>query len=429
MDSMDQLYSIYKASNGVEIDSRKIAENQLFFAFRGEHTDGHRYVEQVLKVPGCYAVIDDPEYALSSRCILVNDTLEALQKLARRHRDSFSVPVLALTGSNGKTTTKELMMAVLSIDYRIHATAGNYNNHIGVPLTLLAAPEDAEILIIEMGANRLHDIEELCAIADPDMGLITNIGTAHIGTFGSQENILTGKTELYRHIAAKGGLLFVNKYDEMLLSRLPENTPLVLYPEEEFKVENRDMYLLIQDLATSKSYQTRLTGLYNAHNIQAALSVGRHFDVDRARSLEAVAAYEPRMNRSQILDKGRTRLIMDAYNANPTSMRASIQSMIDQSDNRKKILVLGDMLELGSDELDYHRGMLEFVGAHTWDKIILVGPLFGKVLKDKSYTHFNHIDELLNHFKGKIQEFEESIVLLKASRSIRLEKFLELFEE
>lgn len=429
MEEIKNLYEIYKSCKSVEIDSRKIEADQLFFAFKGEHTDGHQYVRNVIQKPGCYAVVDNPEFDFGDKTIKVDSTLAALQELARYHRDQFDIPVLALTGSNGKTTTKELIVAVLEKRYKIHATKGNYNNHIGVPLTLLSAPDDIEIMIIEMGANRLGDIEELCEIADPDLGLITNIGTAHIGTFGSQENIIEGKTELYRHIASKlDGKIFINKYDQVLLDKAPENTELILYPDESIQVRENGMQLELEDKSNGNIYSSQLTGLYNGANMQTALAVGRYFEVARQESLQAVSDYKSRMNRSELRRIGNVRLLLDAYNANPTSMKASLQSFDKQAGELSRCVILGDMLELGNKEIQYHAEIIDLVRTKSFARVILIGPLFLAADPENEFEHYHTIDDAIEAYKNNTEVFDNSYLLLKASRSIKLEKFVSIFE-
>jgi len=429
MEDIKKLYEIYKSCKSVEIDSRKIDADQLFFAFKGEHTDGHQYVKNVIERPGCYAVVEDPEFDLGDKIIKVDSTLNTLQELARYHREQFDIPVLALTGSNGKTTTKELIVAVLERRYKIHATQGNYNNHIGVPLTLLSAPDDIEIMIVEMGANRLGDIEELCEIADPDLGLITNIGTAHIGSFGSQQNIIQGKTELYRYIANKiEGKIFINKYDQVLLENAPENTELILYPDPSIQIRERGMHLELEDIRDGSIYISKLTGLYNGANMQTALAVGKYFEIERTQTLQAVADYRSRMNRSELRHIGKVRLLLDAYNANPTSMKASLESFDKQAGELPRSVILGDMLELGNQEIQYHADILDLVRQKNFSKLILIGPLFLAADPRNEFEHYLTIDEAIEAYKNNPEVFNDNYLLLKASRSIKLEKFVSIFE-
>ncbi len=426
----EKLYQIFLTSNGVCIDSRKADAGFIFFAFEGEHTDGHKYVEKVLQHENAYCVIDNPDYDNSERTLLVENTLECLQNLARRYRDDMDFPVLGITGSNGKTTTKELIMAVLSCTYQIHYTRGNYNNHIGVPLTILDTPrEGCDILIVEMGANKIGDIEELCSIANPTHGLITNIGTAHIEGFGSQENILIGKTEMYRHLEDHDGIIFINKNDEKLLSKLPSNIELVLYPNNETEASSNGLFLELKDQNTGKVYPTSLYGEYNAINMHAAIAIGDYFDVERDQALTAISKYQAEMNRSQIVHIDKRSLILDAYNANPTSMAASIQSLERFVTERPKMLVLGDMFELGEDELMWHKHIIEQVSNSKWGKVILVGDRFDSADNDRLFEHASDINELVNQLQKNPDTIpSNAVILIKGSRSMQLEKVLQVFE-
>lgn len=424
---MDKLFEIFKSSQGVVIDSRNIRDGQIFFAFKGEKTDGHKYVEAVLQNPNCYCVIEDAQFQMNDRAILVDKTLNALQELARKYRDSFDIPVIAITGSNGKTTTKELLMAVLQIQYKIHVTQGNFNNHIGVPLTLLSAPSDAEMLIVEMGANKLGDIDELCHIAYPTHGLITNIGTAHVEGFGSESNILKGKTELYKYLEEEG-VIFLNKRDDKLCKAVPENTELVLYPDENFEIVQENLYLKVIDHYSKKEYLTQLYGMYNALNIQAALAVAKYFDVKASNALQAIAEYKAKMNRSQIEKAGSSVLIMDAYNANPSSMKVSIANLDAYKSDKKKVVVLGDMLELGEHEVEWHKEILGLLDNSGIQSVYLVGPLFKAADINRKFEHFEDTDELLEYFKHHIHLLDASVILLKASRSMHLEKLSDFLQ-
>ena len=426
---IDFLFEVFKRSNSVRIDSRQVIEGDLFFAFKGKLTDGHKYVESVLAMPGTYCVIDDPSFDAGDRTLLVEDTLTALQQLASAYRDTFEIPVIGITGSNGKTTSKELIMAVLETKYKIHYTKGNYNNHIGVPLTILSADENIDIMIVEMGANKLGDIEELCDIADPSHGLITNIGKAHIEGFGSEENILIGKTEMYRYLEASEGTIFLNKYDSKLLSRLPENTDTELYPIDGVAVKNNGLYLTIENEHSEQSYDINLYGIYNSMNIHAALKIGSYFDIDLDTACEAIAQYTPSMNRSQVVHRGNTTLILDAYNANPSSMELSIKQLISYQGDRKKILCLGDMLELGSDEVKMHKAMLDLVKGEDIDELCLVGPIFKMADTEQHHRHFNNSEELKAFAIENMHLFENAVILVKGSRSIQLEKFSNIFSD
>src|SRR5690606_34921787 len=307
-----------------------------------------------------------PEYAKGKSYILVSNTLEALQKLARFHRDRLDIPVLALTGSNGKTTTKELIHAVLSRRYKVLATRGNLNNHIGVPLTVLSIKPHHEIAVVEMGANHVGEIALLCGIADPTYGLITNIGRAHIGLFGGIEQIAKAKGELYDHLAARNGVVFVNSRNELLMGMAKKFKSTVTYPADGDYYKARliaaDPYVrLIAD--NDQEVATQLIGAYNFENIAAALCIGKYFDVNPEEANAAVAAYRPENMRSQVVQKGSNTIILDAYNANPSSMQAAIENLLAMPGDRK-ILILGDMFELGDESEREHRHLASLIRQH-----------------------------------------------------------------
>jgi len=371
---ISEIYDVFKSSNGISTDTRTIQSGQLFLALKGENFDGHDYLERALNSGASKAIIDDPNHS-NENTILVDDCLETLQKLARYHRDQMNIPVLGITGSNGKTTTKELIHAVLSKKYIVHATKGNLNNHIGVPLTILSAPDDTELMVVEMGANRLKDIAELCEIADPESGLITNIGQAHLEGFGSYEGVIKTKTELYKHIIERKGDILVNQKDDILLSQLNDYPNIINYPTDiEFELSD----LSISFSKANQSFKTSLYGEYNSTNILAAIAVGRKYGVNDEDIFTAISGYAPNMNRSQIIELGTTTLIMDAYNANLSRMAVSISSLEKMTIDKTKTLVLGDMKELGVDEIKLHQEILDKVRQFGTENIFLIGPLFKK---------------------------------------------------
>jgi len=420
--SIQELYKLYLKSDGVEIDSRLIHKNKLFFALKGQHVDGHQYVKALMGKQNVFAVIDNDEYYINEKTILVDDVLKCLQELSTHHRQQLNIPVLGITGSNGKTTTKELVQTVLDQKYKVYATKGNYNNHLGVPLTLLSTPLDTEILIVEMGANHIGDIDELCNIAYPNYGLITNIGYAHIEGFGSYEGVIKTKTELYRFIKTNGGQLFINADDTVLNQNLPDGIETITYPNPDLKIEDNGLSLKIL-YKEFEEHTSLLYGIYNATNIQVAFAVGKHFGVSDIKMLRAIEDYVPEMNRSQIKEIGSTTFIMDAYNANPSSMKLSIESLGKLKSDKKKILILGDMKELGEDEISFHREMLVTVSKYSWSKIYTVGKIFSQI-ENETVSKYPSVDSLIDEIKQENINFEDAIVLLKASRSIQLEKVL-----
>ncbi len=421
---MAKLYKAFLKSNGVSIDSRSISKGQMFFAITGDRFDGHRFIDDVIEKGASLVIIHDKAYDRGDKTFLVEDTLRCLQDLAHHHRMQLDVPVIGITGSNGKTTTKELIHAVLSKKYKVHTTKGNYNNHIGVPLTLLSADIDSEMLIIEMGANHLLEIDQLCHIAAPNYGLITNVGLAHVEGFGSYENIIIGKTEMYRYIAKVNGCIFYNDEDQVLSKKLPEDTKCVPYLVSDIEFLYSNPTLAFKDTDMDEVYSTKLFGIYNQTNVEAAITLGRYFKVLDEDIFQAIESYTPNMNRSQLIRKGDITYIKDAYNANPNSMKLSIKSLMNFG-TQPKVLVLGDMMELGDDKLILHRDMLRYIANYTWKKVLLVGPIFAEANKDFDYVSYDNIGELKKDYSSLISEWADSTVLLKGSRSMKIESLIE----
>lgn len=417
---MEHLYSVYLAFPNVSTDTRNIQKDSLFFALRGEKFDANQYAGQALEKGAAYAVVDDPSVVKDDRYILVSDVLTALQQLARTHRNHLSIPVLALTGSNGKTTTKELTRDVLLKKFRVHATKGNLNNHIGVPLTILSAPAMTEFLLIEMGANHQGEIHQLCQIANPNYAMITNIGKAHLEGFGGVEGIKKGKSELYRYIGHHGGKLFINTDDAVLVSLLPPDLPLVSYsPSAMLQIEKTDpaLHFLYKD----KRIISQLYGAYNLPNIAFAIACGAYFGVDDTAIAEAIASYVPDNNRSQRKEWQTNTLILDAYNANPTSMRASLESFA-RMPSEKKLAVLGDMLELGDYALEEHQAIIDLVGELQLSDVIFIGPQFLAAAKGRIGHYFADVTAARVHFQAC--NYTDTLILLKGSRGIAVESIL-----
>lgn len=451
MIDIDRLYGIFKSCGKIATDSRRISGGELFFALRGENFDGNGYALAALESGAAYAVVDETSEVVAEnpdngRLIPVPDTLHALHLLARRHRDSFSIPVLGLTGTNGKTTTKELINAVLSSRFRTHATSGNLNNNIGVPLTLLSMPEDTEIAVIEMGASHPGDIRELVAVAAPDFGLITNVGKAHILGFGSFEGVKATKGELYDFVAScpEGGTVFVNR-DNPHLVEMASARHFGLAPEglsfswgdapescgplavsyglhwsgaEILPTDSAHPYLRLR-LADGTEVDTRLVGGYNADNVLAALCVGHFFGVPQAEAVAAVESYVPSNNRSQMLRTERNVLIVDAYNANPSSMKAALDNFAGFDAERKTVL-LGDMLELGAESLAEHRKVVEAVAKYGFNASY-VGEEFRKA---GASPVFASSSELAEYICAHPEEFQASAILVKGSRGTRMEQVI-----
>lgn len=432
---IQSLYQIFLKHPSVSTDSRAISPDGLFFALRGERFDGNAYADAALGAGAAFAVVDDPALKGKDGMIWVDDVLQTLQDLARHHRRQFLIPVIGITGSNGKTTTKELVSAVLGAHYKTHYTSGNLNNHIGVPLTLLSMPLDTEVAVIEMGANKRGDIAELCAIAEPSHGLITNIGKAHLEGFGGIEGVKLGKSEMYRFLEQSEGVVFLNR-DEPFLSGLAEGVKKIIpysrvdtltgeYGVMEIRLLEEQPFLKMSFLSSAKeeiTVSTQLIGRYNFGNIATAIALGKYFKVPAQKICDAIEAYIPSNLRSQLIRKGSNTIVMDAYNANPTSMRNALDTF-GQLNARSRIAILGDMLELGVSSMEEHQAVLDLALTKGLQQIILVGPLFGSLPLPAHVLHFPTQEDL----SGWIADhpFSHAHILLKGSRKIGLERLLD----
>lgn len=422
---IDQLYSIFREHPHVVTDSRKIVQNCLFFALKGEKFNGNDYAGQALTNGAAYAIIDEKQSFEDHRLIYVDDVLQTLQKLANYHRRSLAIPVLAITGSNGKTTTKELAAAVLAKKYNIRFTQGNLNNHIGVPLTLLTFDGNTELGVVEMGANHPGEIDFLCRIAEPDFGLITNVGKAHLEGFGSFEMVIKTKSELYRYLEEKMGMIFIHRENRFLMEVTGNLTKITYGQSEECwqrgEITGQPPFLNIRAWfpAGILYIHTKLTGNYNLENVLAAAAIGRHFEVDPLRIKEAIEDYMPTNNRSQFVKSERNQIIMDAYNANPTSMQASLNNLFDMSHPRK-VVILGDMLELGSYAGDEHQKIVDMVRDTSLYKVFLVGELFSQSSYPDNFRVFRDTISLNDYLKSN--PLHECLILIKGSRGIGLER-------
>jgi UDP-N-acetylmuramoyl-tripeptide--D-alanyl-D-alanine ligase len=423
------LYAIFRENPTVTTDSRNIPANSIFFALKGENFNGNTFAGEALSKGAAYAIIDEPEFETNDRMILVNDVLLGLQQLANYHRNQLGLPILAITGTNGKTTTKELITAVLSKKFKVTSTKGNLNNHIGVPLTLLSMNEQTEFGVVEMGANHAEEIKTLCDIANPDFGLITNIGKAHLEGFGSFEGVIKTKSELYDFIRNKGGKCFLNA-DNPLLMQQAKGIELIKYGEltDYFmagELASTDNYLVVKALF-SKGWlylKSKLVGDYNFENLLAAACIGKYFEVDPLLIQEAIAEYTPSNNRSQLIKKANNTIIMDAYNANPTSMMAALSNFAGIP-HESKCVILGDMLELGDSSAEEHQKITDFIEEQTFSEVFLVGPQFKNTIDRTQKKKFEQV-ELLSIYL-KTQPIENKLILIKGSRGIHLEKILEL---
>jgi UDP-N-acetylmuramoyl-tripeptide--D-alanyl-D-alanine ligase len=427
---IEALYDIYRSNPKVVTDSRVPVEGSLFFGLRGERFNGSLYAHDALKGGSSFAVVDDPSVVRDERYILVESSLATLQELATYHRSQLSIPLIAITGSNGKTTTKELTAKILSTQYLTQATSGNLNNHIGVPLTLLEIDDSAEMGIIEMGANHTGEIAMLCMIAMPDYGLITNIGMAHLEGFGSLEGVKKAKKELYDYLKEKGGLVFINEQDKTLRDMLKDfDGGLFWYGgsgESAISGEVLEANPLLRILLDIRGYgvlevETGLIGSYNLENILAAASIGLHFGISPEHLKKAIQHYRPDNNRSQQLNTDHNVLILDAYNANPTSMRAAIKNFRSMHHPDKSV-ILGDMLELGEASGVAHMEVIELLEKAGFREIILVGPLFANAKVPESYRVFSSVAECTEWLKE--HPLRDRLILLKGSRGIGLEQLV-----
>lgn len=423
---IQKLYSRYLESRRVSTDTRKIVPGSIFFALKGDKFNANEFAAQALEKGAAYAVIDEEKYATSNKCIVVSDVLTTLQELAAYHRQQLTIPVIGLTGSNGKTTSKELVNAVLAKKFKTYATQGNLNNHIGVPLTLLAIDESIEIAVVEMGANHLGEIALLCKIADPTHGFITNIGKAHIGTFGGFENIIRAKSELYQHLITKGGIAFINSRSEILANMAKRFKEPILYPSKSdfyhCELVDADPFVRVK-AENGEIIQANLIGAYNFENIATALCIGKYFKVDPSKANEAISEYQPSNMRSQLVKKEGNTIILDAYNANPSSMKVAIENMAAMKGGNK-VLILGDMFELEEEAEAEHRGIGKLLGKHVFEKVLLCGRLmkFAKA-EYPAASLFETKDELVISLKNN--PVRDSIILVKASRGVGLETVVE----
>lgn len=415
---MEKLYDIFINSEGINTDTRSLKKGQLFFALSGENFNADAFVSEAIKKGATHVVCTNPSFESNSNVTVVKNALQTLQELASHHRQKFDFPIIALTGSNGKTTTKELILSVLSQKLQVKATAGNFNNHIGVPLTLLSFPKDLDAGIVEMGANHQKEIAELCEIVKPDIGLITNYGKAHMEGFGGIEGIKKGKSEMYDFLREHSGEAIVATWDEEQEQRSKgiDRT----YTTSKASLINSDPFIKMQ--YDGINLNTQLTGTYNYQNILFAITLGEKFGLSREQIKSGIENYIPSNNRSQIIDKTDLKIILDAYNANPSSMAVALENLSRQ-DKSPKTAILGDMFELGEYSEEEHQRISDLTTKLDLDQIILIGSHFfktiGKQEKFEDFESFKRKYEKSN-FKGTL--------LIKGSRGMKLERCLELFD-
>ncbi len=422
-----QLYQRFLESDGVSTDTRSIQSNQLFFALSGPSFNGNKFAVQAIDKGASLAIIDDPAYEIPEKTVLVEDSLKALQDLANHHRRQFDIPVLGITGSNGKTTTKELLTEVIRKKYKTHSTEGNLNNHIGVPLTLLSMPLNIEFAIIEMGANRQGDIHSYCLIAEPNLGLITNIGKAHLEGFGGLKGVEKGKTELFRFIEKYEGAVFYRKEDPILPKHV-ENLKSWSYGESskcdfEYQASEGESFMAFSAIRNGSKTEiiSNLTGKYNFYNAMAAAAIGEQYGISIEIIKEAIENYFPDNNRSEVVQQDNYQIILDAYNANPTSMDLALENLASINAERR-IAILGEMNEIGDDSNQEHRAVIELAMKLGIDQLVLVGAQFKDLAVENGIAYFDKVESAREYFNSI--DKDGSVILVKGSRSNQLEKLL-----
>jgi len=431
--NVKDIYRLFQKTKGVVTDTRLSVKNSFYIALKGINFDGNNFAKEAIEKGAFYALVNKKSIAKDNdRFIYVDDTLKTLQKLANYHRSIIDTKIIAITGSNGKTTTKELLSEILSKEFKIFATKGNLNNHIGVPLSLLSINRECEYAIIELGANHLGEINHLCKIAKPDFGLITNFGYAHIEGFGSFDGVVKGKSELYNYLIEKKGRLFIN-LDDVIQKKWLKYRPISTYGQTskaDFKIEQinnkgKGTTIKIENLII----ESQLFGDYNFSNIGASVAISRFLGVSNQKIKKALELYKPINKRSQVIKKKNNKILLDAYNANPSSMIASINSFL-KNNPKNSIAVLGDMLELGFYEKEGHVKIIKLLESSAFEEIFFVGKLFFKFSKES-----NSFKKTMHFFKEKIEaysylkkrKFKNKNILIKGSRKLQLEDTISFF--
>jgi UDP-N-acetylmuramoyl-tripeptide--D-alanyl-D-alanine ligase len=424
---IEEIYQCYLQCTSVNTDTRKIEANSLFIALKGENFDANTFAEEALVKGALFVIIDDKKYFTDKdKMILVSDSLKTLQELAKFHREQLGLPIIALTGSNGKTTTKELINVVLSKKYNVKATIGNLNNHIGVPLTLLSFDQNTDIGIVEMGANHQKEIEFLCSIALPDYGYVTNFGKAHLEGFGGVEGVIKGKSELYHYLEESNKVVFVNLDDDIQKLKTLQISRYTFSQTEKSDVSITSVSAnpMVKIQFNNIEIQSNLIGLYNANNINAAIAIGKYFNIEDHFIKDAIEGYIPINNRSQLIEKNSNKIILDAYNANPSSMSAAITNFI-QLKEKGKIAILGDMFELGSESLMEHKKIIELLLDQSEIEIYFVGKYFyANKIEISNMYFFSSYEDFVKKIEMNIPR--QKIILIKGSRGMSLERVLEI---
>lgn len=421
----EDLHQKFLECSGVSTDTRTIQQNHMYFALKGDNFNGNNFAKQAIEAGATYAVIDDANAALDQeRYILVDDVLKSLQDLANYHRNTLNIPIIALTGSNGKTTTKELIHAVLSTTYRVGATNGNLNNHIGVPLTLLSFNKNLDYGIVEMGANHQKEIEFLCTIAAPNFGVITNFGKAHLEGFGGVEGIIKGKSELYDYLKKHNGLVFLNAEDPKQIEQLGSYGNRYTFGANgaDTQVSFTHANPFVTGTYNNTEFSSQLIGNYNFTNIAIAISIGEYFNVPETSIINGIQSYTPANNRSQIIEKGSNHIILDAYNANPTSMIAALKNLFEIEANNK-VVFLGDMFELGDYAKEEHQAIVDLLESSFEGTIILAGENFYATKRRATTKAFKNFDDLKDDLENTI--LKNATILIKGSRGMALERVID----
>ena len=424
--TIEALYQVFLHHPSVQTDTRKLKQDDLFFALKGPNFNGNQFALKALDAGAAYAIVDEDVDSSNERIIKTNSVLETLQQLAKHHREQFNIPFIAITGSNGKTTTKELVHTVLSSRYKTYTTEGNLNNHIGVPLTLLRIKKDAEMAVIEMGANHQKEIASYCVYAQPTHGIITNCGKAHLEGFGGVEGVKKGKGELYDFIRDHNGAIFAFDDYDYLHSMSKAINNIVWYGTKNGAVTGNVLQsepfltVTISNDENLKTINTQLVGEYNLPNILCAVAVGKRFHVSDEKIKTAIESYVPSNSRSQLIEKDSNKIILDAYNANPTSMKAAIENFA-KIHAENKVLLLGGMMELGKESIAEHESIVNLIDQYNWKDVVLVGGDFNKF--EHGYIYFENSKEAADWFHQ--QFYENTYILVKGSRSMQMEKLLE----
>ncbi len=423
--NIPELYNLFRSSTGATTDTRQIRQGNIFFALKGPSFNGNQFAQEAINKGAAYAVVDENSFADNEKIIPVKDVLETLQQLAKYHLEQFDIPVLAITGSNGKTTTKELVHAVMSTKFKTYTTKGNLNNHIGIPLTILSIQQDAEFAIVEMGANHLQEIASYCKIVQPTHGIITNCGKAHLEGFGSEEGVRKGKGELYDYLRSTMGTVFLYDDAAYLKEMAKGITAVITYGTSPSCAisgnalsDTEQLTVQLND-AHRTTIHTRLVGAYNLPNVLAAVTVGRYFNIEIERITKAIEEYIPGNSRSQLVEQGGAKIILDAYNANPSSMKVAIENL-QKINHPDKVLVLGAMAELGDSSDQEHAAIVALIDQYKWKQVVLVGKYFKPYAGH--YTYFDHAEEAAKWFRQ--QDWANSYILVKGSRSQQMEKVI-----